>query len=71
MIALRNGSEFDLGEGAALGPLAGKAWRVGPMGYSCREENVLKCLESFGSVLCDMGPALPRGEAKQAALELL
>ena len=57
--------------GAGLGSLAGKAWRVGLMGHSCREENVLKCLESFESVLSDMGLAPPRGEAKKAALELL
>ena len=41
------------------------------MGYACREENVLKCLESFEAVLTDMGMAVPRGEAKAAALALL
>lgn len=64
-------SEFDLEVGAGLGSLAGKAWRVGLMGYACREENVLKCLESFEAVLTDMGLAVPSGEAKAAALALL
>ncbi|MFO7655195.1 MAG: alanine--glyoxylate aminotransferase family protein [Candidatus Krumholzibacteriia bacterium] len=30
--------------GAGLGPLAGKIWRIGLMGHSCREENVELCL---------------------------
>lgn len=32
--------EFNLEIGAGLGPLAGKYWRIGLMGYSCRNENI-------------------------------
>ncbi len=46
--------EFNLEIGAGLGPLAGKIWRFGLMGYSCRPENVMVCLSALGSVLDDM-----------------
>jgi alanine-glyoxylate transaminase/serine-glyoxylate transaminase/serine-pyruvate transaminase len=32
--------EFDIEIGAGLGPLKGKIWRVGLMGYGAREENI-------------------------------
>jgi alanine-glyoxylate transaminase/serine-glyoxylate transaminase/serine-pyruvate transaminase len=32
--------EFNIEIGAGLGPLKGKIWRVGLMGYGAREENV-------------------------------
>ena len=50
-------NEFSLEIGAGLGPLAGKIWRFGLMGYSCRPENVMLCLSALGSVLYDMGYA--------------
>jgi alanine-glyoxylate transaminase/serine-glyoxylate transaminase/serine-pyruvate transaminase len=43
--------EFDLEIGAGLGALAGKAWRFGLMGYSCRTENVDLCLSALTTVL--------------------
>ena len=48
-------SEFNLEIGAGLGPLAGKVWRFGLMGYSCKPENVMLCLSALGSVLMDAG----------------
>ncbi|HET9735723.1 MAG TPA: aminotransferase class V-fold PLP-dependent enzyme, partial [Burkholderiales bacterium] len=39
-------NEFNLEIGAGLGPLAGKIWRVGIMGYSCKPENVMLCLSA-------------------------
>ncbi len=59
--------EFNLEIGAGLGPLAGKIWRVGIMGYSCKPENVMLCLSALGSVLMDMGLPLHVGEAEAAA----
>jgi alanine-glyoxylate transaminase/serine-glyoxylate transaminase/serine-pyruvate transaminase len=32
--------EFNIEIGAGLGPLKGKIWRVGLMGYGAREENI-------------------------------
>jgi alanine-glyoxylate transaminase/serine-glyoxylate transaminase/serine-pyruvate transaminase len=60
-------SEFGLEIGAALGPLKGKIWRFGLMGYSCRPDNVMLCLSALGSVLDDMGYPVHVGEAEAAA----
>ena len=59
--------EFNLEIGAGLGPLKGKIWRFGLMGYSCRPENVMLCLAALGSVLSDMGLPVHVGEAEAAA----
>ena len=59
--------EFNLEIGAGLGPLAGKIWRIGIMGYSCKPENVMLCLSALGSVLSDMGLPVKVGEAEGAA----
>jgi len=60
-------TEFNLEIGAGLGPLAGKIWRIGLMGYSCKPENVMLCLSALGSVLSDMGLAIHVGDAEAAA----
>jgi alanine-glyoxylate transaminase/serine-glyoxylate transaminase/serine-pyruvate transaminase len=60
-------SEFGLEIGAGLGPLAGKIWRIGIMGYSCRPDNVMLCLSALGSVLADMGLPVHVGDAEAAA----
>jgi alanine-glyoxylate transaminase/serine-glyoxylate transaminase/serine-pyruvate transaminase len=60
-------NEFSLEIGAGLGPLKGKIWRFGLMGYSCRPDNVMLCLSALGSVLMDMGLNIKVGEAEAAA----
>jgi alanine-glyoxylate transaminase/serine-glyoxylate transaminase/serine-pyruvate transaminase len=60
-------SEFSIEIGAGLGPLKGKIWRFGLMGYSCRPDNVMLCLSALGSVLSDMGLPVKVGEAEGAA----
>jgi alanine-glyoxylate transaminase/serine-glyoxylate transaminase/serine-pyruvate transaminase len=60
-------AEFGLEIGAGLGPLKGKIWRFGLMGYSCRPDNVMLCLSALGSVLMDMGHPIKVGEAEAAA----
>ena len=59
--------EFGLEIGAGLGPLKGKIWRFGLMGYSCRADNVMLCLSALGSVLEDMGYPVHVGDAESAA----
>ena len=59
--------EFNLEIGAGLGPLKGKIWRFGLMGYSCRPENVMLCLAALGSVLSDLELPIHVGEAEAAA----
>ena len=60
-------NEFGIEIGAGLGPLAGKIWRIGLMGYSCRPDNVMLCLSALGSVLSDMGLPVHVGNAEAAA----
>ena len=43
--------EYNLEIGAGLGDLAGKAWRIGLMGYAARKENVSLCLKALSDVL--------------------
>jgi alanine-glyoxylate transaminase/serine-glyoxylate transaminase/serine-pyruvate transaminase len=47
--------DYNLEIGAGLGPLAGKVWRIGLMGYTCRPENVLFCLAALADVLKTAG----------------
>ncbi|MBO2622057.1 pyridoxal-phosphate-dependent aminotransferase family protein [Shewanella algae] len=42
---------YNLEIGAGLGALAGKAWRIGLMGYGARRENVTLCLRALAEVL--------------------
>ncbi|MBU2919377.1 alanine--glyoxylate aminotransferase family protein [Psychrosphaera sp. F3M07] len=44
-------NEFNLEIGAGLGAFAGKAWRIGLMGYSAKSENVLLCLAALKQAL--------------------
>ena len=39
--------EYNLEIGAGLGELAGKAWRIGVMGYGARSENISLCLRAL------------------------
>lgn len=43
--------EYNLEIGAGLGSLAGKAWRIGLMGYAAKKENVALCLKALSDVL--------------------
>jgi alanine-glyoxylate transaminase/serine-glyoxylate transaminase/serine-pyruvate transaminase len=64
-------NEFNLELGAGLGALAGKVWRIGLMGHSCRAENIVLCLGSLEAVLSDMGADIQRGVALEAAQQAL
>jgi len=63
--------EHDLEVGAGLGVLAGKVWRVGLMGETCREKNVLLCLEAFENALVSQGLRLSSGAGVAAARAFL
>jgi alanine-glyoxylate transaminase / serine-glyoxylate transaminase / serine-pyruvate transaminase len=63
--------EFDLEVGAGLGPLAGKVWRVGLMGYASRPDNVTLALRAFAAVLEGHGQAASADEAVAAAAAVL
>ncbi len=44
-------NDYNLEIGAGLGSLAGKAWRIGLMGYAARNENVALCLRALEQTL--------------------
>lgn len=56
-LAVRRGlrEEFNLEIGGGLGDLAGRIWRVGLMGYSCTQNNVMLFLRALGQVLHTKG----------------
>jgi Serine-pyruvate aminotransferase/archaeal aspartate aminotransferase len=43
--------DFKIEIGAGLGPLAGKAWRIGLMGHTARKENISRFLAAMEEVL--------------------
>jgi alanine-glyoxylate transaminase/serine-glyoxylate transaminase/serine-pyruvate transaminase len=60
-------NDFQLEIGAGLGPLAGKVWRIGLMGYASNQKNVLLCLSALEAVLSQQGVPVDAGEAVAAA----
>lgn len=61
--------EFGVEIAGAFGPLRGKIWRVGSMGYSARKENVYQVLHALESTLQFYGADVNRGDAIQAAMD--
>jgi alanine-glyoxylate transaminase / serine-glyoxylate transaminase / serine-pyruvate transaminase len=61
--------EFSIEIAGGLGPLKGKIWRVGLMGYSCQKPNVLIFLAALEKTLLDQGFRLPAGAGVAAAIQ--
>jgi len=61
--------EYNLEIGGGLGVLKGKIWRVGLMGYSSSEANVLYFLIALEQALREQGFEVPRGAGATAAKE--
>ena len=47
--------DFGIEIGTSFGPLHGKIWRIGTMGYVCRKESVLVCLGALEACLRRFG----------------
>ncbi|HEU4384304.1 MAG TPA: alanine--glyoxylate aminotransferase family protein [Anaeromyxobacteraceae bacterium] len=62
-------SEFNIEIGGGLGPLAGKVWRVGLMGESTTQANVLAVLAALEQALQKQGKQLEPGAACATALK--
>jgi (S)-ureidoglycine-glyoxylate aminotransferase len=60
--------DFGIEIGTSFGPLHGKIWRIGTMGYVCRKENVLLCLGALEASLRRFGFKAPAGVGVDAAL---
>lgn len=61
---------FGLEIASSFGPLKGRIWRIGTMGYSCSKRNVLLTLGALEAVLLRHGVSLSPGEALQAAMDV-
>jgi (S)-ureidoglycine-glyoxylate aminotransferase len=59
--------DFGIEIGTSFGPLRGRIWRIGTMGYNCRKQNVLICLGALEAVLRRTGVALKAGAGVEAA----
>ncbi|MGE0744747.1 MAG: alanine--glyoxylate aminotransferase family protein [Rhodospirillales bacterium] len=70
--AVRSGllADFGIEIGTSFGPLHGRIWRIGTMGYACRKENVATCLAALEAVLRRHGYAAPPGAGVDAALDV-
>jgi (S)-ureidoglycine-glyoxylate aminotransferase len=60
--------DFGIEIGSSFGPLKGRIWRIGTMGYVCRKENVLHCLGALEATLRQCGVRAPPGVGVDAAL---
>ena len=60
-------NSYNLEIGAGLGPMAGKIWRIGLMGFASNETNVLNCLGALEAVLSGMGADIQSAKAVNAA----
>ncbi len=63
-------NEFGVEIASSFGPLQGKIWRIGNMGFSSRKENVLHVLAAFEAALVFHGAEINRGEGVMAALRV-
>lgn len=61
---------FGIEIGTAFGPLTGKIWRIGTMGYNARQECVLSTLAGLEAILLKHGAPIDAGQAVVAAMEL-
>ncbi|MEQ4485396.1 pyridoxal-phosphate-dependent aminotransferase family protein [Cohnella silvisoli] len=61
-------ADFGIEIASSFGPLKGRIWRIGTMGYSCRKSNVLLTLAALEAVLPLRGYHPVAGRSVQAAL---
>jgi (S)-ureidoglycine---glyoxylate transaminase len=62
--------EFGVEIASSFGPLKGKIWRIGSMGYSARKENVYHVLFALEAALTSCGASIHHGRAVAAAMEI-
>jgi (S)-ureidoglycine---glyoxylate transaminase len=60
--------DFGIEIGAAFGPLQGRIWRIGTLGYSAARQNILLCLAALEVVLRREGWKVGAGAGVDAAL---
>ena len=63
--------DFNIEIGTSFGPLHGKVWRIGAMGYNARPDCVLSTLAALEVVLAAEGHRFTRGAGVDAAYAML
>ena len=63
-------ADYGIEIGAGLGVFAGKAWRIGLMGESSNERNVMLVLNALEKLLIEAGHRVARGTAVHAASQV-
>ncbi|MBB2177488.1 alanine--glyoxylate aminotransferase family protein, partial [Gluconacetobacter johannae] len=66
-VRARMRADFEIEIGTAFGPLAGRIWRIGAMGYNAMKHKVLLTLGALEAVLRQEGHPLASGAAVDAA----
>ena len=61
-------NRFGIEIGTSFGPLHGKIWRIGTMGYGCQERNVLMMLGALEACMRACGYTAPAGAGVDAAM---
>lgn len=64
-------NDYSLEIGAGLGSLQGKIWRIGLMGHSCSETNVMTVLNALEQALVKQGANINKGVAVEAATDVM
>lgn len=62
--------DFGIEIGTSFGPLHGKVWRIGTMGYNARKDAVLTTLAALEQVLRRFGASVPAGGGVEAAVDV-
>ncbi|MFG6444479.1 pyridoxal-phosphate-dependent aminotransferase family protein [Microbacterium sp. P07] len=62
--------DFGIEIGTSFGPLHGRVWRIGTMGYNARTDAVLQTLAALETVLRRFGVAVPAGGGVEAAADV-
>ncbi|MFL4558858.1 pyridoxal-phosphate-dependent aminotransferase family protein [Yersinia kristensenii] len=63
-------NDFGIEIGTSFGPLNGKIWRIGTMGYNARKDCVMQTLVALEAVLNRLGFATVQGAGLQAAWDV-
>ena len=64
-------TDYNIEIGGGLGEIAGRAWRIGLMGESSRESNVLAFLSALERILAEEGYEVARGAGVTGAQRAL
>lgn len=62
--------DFGIEIGTSFGPLHGRVWRIGTMGYNARKDTVLTTLAALEVVLRRFGASVPAGGGVESAADV-